>query len=142
VGAARARRDAVHVRADVLVGGLGPDQGHLAAAAGGAGELVADEVERGGSGRYRRFSALGDDLAQVLGDAAGVEVLDASGRRLRLVDEDDLDAGVEVALALERVADELDVEARLVAEDLGVGPEGGERAGAARLLDPLELARR
>src|SRR5262249_37904159 len=139
VRTAGAGRDAVDVGADLLVGGLGPNQGDLAATGSDSRHLVARQVEAGPAARDRRLAALGDDLAEVLGDAAGVLVLDGDRRALRFVDEDDAHAAMEVALALEPLADERGIEARLVAEDLGIRREGDDRAAAAEVLDPLQL---
>src|SRR5262249_44675938 len=48
----------------------------------------------------------------------------------------------EVALALQPLADELGVEPRLVAEDLGIRAEGDDGAGAAEVADALQLRAR
>ena len=57
----------------------------------------------------------------------------ADGGLLRLVDEDDAQAAVEVGLRLEPVADLVRVEGELP-EDLRVGPEADGRPAAAHLL--------
>jgi hypothetical protein len=95
--------DAVHVGPDRLFVGLGPLQGGLDAKAAVAATLRRREVE--GLRRGGRLPAIGHDLGQKVGDAAGV------GKRLfrpgRLVDEDDLQPLVQEGLGVEAEADGL-----------------------------------
>src|SRR6185369_7107964 len=81
----------------------------------------------------------GDDLAQVLGDAAVVAVVHLGRRRRGLVAKDDLHPLVEVALRLQALADQLGVEANLVPEDVGVGREGEGGAGPPGRPDGAKL---
>ena len=126
VRASRGGRDTVDVRAEVLVRRLGPLEGDLEARV-----RVADEDEAVRVGRH--LAALGDDFQEVVGEPPVVRVFLAGDGLLRLVDEDDAEAAVEVGLRLEPVADLLRVE-REPPEDLRVGPEADGRPAAAHLL--------
>ena len=122
VRAAGRGRDAVHVRADVLVGRFGPLQHEIEPQA-----VVLVQGERRVVHRLR--AALRDDLLQVVDDPFGVleDQLLARG----FVVEDDLHAFVQVADDLEPVLDHRRIELDL-RKDGGVGMEVDGRAGAAR----------
>ena len=104
VGAAVAGGDRVHERPDVLVGGLGPGQGEVAAEA-----LVIDLRARARTavGATRWSLPPGVDGVEEIGHAAVVAELD--GGLVLLVDELDDQSLVEVGLDLEPLGDELRV---------------------------------
>ena len=128
VRAAGAGGDAVDVALDVLVGGLGPLERALDDR-GAVGALVAREIE---GALHRMFGAVGDDLGQVVGDAAVVR--EGGLVAADLVLEHHLEAAVEVGLGLQPIAHLRGIELRARAEDLVVGAEQGAGAGAARLV--------
>ena len=111
VRAAGARRDAVDVATDLLVGRLGPLHRQV-----DAETVVLPEHER----RLvdRPDARRREQLLQVGFDAVGV--LERLARLRRLVLEDDFHALVEIARHLEALADERGVELHL-REDRGVG---------------------
>ena len=125
VRAAGRSRNAVHIRAHVLLGGFGPDQGELE-----AGLALAREVE--GAAR-RALPPLRHDAGEPVREAALVRHLFADRGLLRLVEEHDAEAAMEIRLGLEPLADLLGVENELP-EDLDVGPEANRRARAAHFL--------
>src|SRR5205085_2230949 len=86
--------------------------------------------------RRRGLAAVGDDLREEVGDAAGVreDLLGACG----LVLEDDLEALVQEGLGVEAEADRVGRQL-LLAEYLRIGTEVDRRARAARRAELLEL---
>ena len=134
VRAAHLGGDAVHVALHELVGGLAPAERELELHA-----VLVRLVEGRGSGRHDPLAAIGDQLGDVLGDAAVVTEGHLGLWLRRLVHEDDLEPLVQVALRLEALLDQLHVEGELVAEDLRVRREGDGRARAARIAHRLEL---
>src|SRR5664280_2455162 len=134
--AARRSRNAVHVRAHVLVGRLGPHERELE-----PGLALAREVERASR---RGVAALLNDVREPVRKAPFVSELVAPRRLLGLVEENDAEATMEVRLGLEALADLPGVEGELP-EDLGVRPEAHRRARPAHFLaarDLLDLRRR
>ena len=99
VRAAGAGGDAVDVGADVLVGGLGPLQRDLDARTRPCARA------RRRCGWIGALAALGDDLRQVVGDAAVVRELELLAGGLVL--EDDVQPAVQVGLGLEPLAHHL-----------------------------------
>ena len=133
VRAARARRDAVGVGEQPLLGRLGPRQRQLDA------RVVVVLVEHERLGRDGPLAALLHQVTEVLDDAAGVMELDALAGLLVL--EDDLEPLVQVALGLEPLLHDVDVVGELLAEDLGVRPEVDRGAAlATRRANLLDLA--
>ncbi len=134
VRAARGGGDAVHVRADVLVGGLGPLQHQI-----DAQSFVLVEHERRLVDGLR--APFRDDLLEVIDEA--LRVLERRLLLRRLVVEHDLDAFVQKAGDLEPILDDLGLELDL-REDGGVGPEVHRRpcasCGAQFLQRPDRLA--
>ncbi len=132
VRAARSGRDAVDVRAHVLVGRLGPLQHEVEPQPFVPGQREGQIVHRLGA-------ALDDDLAQVVDDPFAVLVDDLLFRPLVL--EGDLQPLVQVAGDLEPLLDDRRVELDL-REDRGVRVEVDFRAAAARGADLLQRADR
>src|ERR1039457_631298 len=94
VRAARRSRNAVHVRAHVLVGRLGPHERELE-----PGLALAREVERASR---RAVAALLNDVREPVRKAPFVSELVAPRRLLGLVEENDAEAAMEVRLGLEK----------------------------------------
>src|SRR5581483_7872 len=128
VRAARSGRNAVDVRAQMLVGRFGPLQDDVDARA-----VFLRERERRLVDRLR--AALGDDLPQVVDEPFLVLEDDLLVRAFVL--EGDLQAFVQVARDFEPLFDHRGVELDL-REDRGVGMEVDLRAGAARCAGFLQ----
>src|SRR5215813_14727468 len=132
VRATRAGGDAVHVREHPLVGRLGPGEGAVEV------EIVLLLVDGEYLAPEQGFLAVGGDLLEE--GTQAVLVVEHGLRVCGLVVELDREATVEIRLRLERLRDELRVEANGV-EDLVIGPEEDGRAAATGGTDLLEGGR-
>ena len=130
--AARGRGDAVHVAADVLVGGLGPLECDLDRRA-----VLFHERERRIVNRL--VTALDDHLLQVIDDA--LLVLEGLVGLVGFVDEADLHAAMQEARDLEPLADDRGIEIG-ARKDRGIGLEEDGSAAATRRAELLQAALR